>query len=394
MFYPVFIDEERGAVVGAGEPLLGSDPVLGTKFNGHTVAWPVRSDGSWGRWYVSAPTLRRLCGQGYTKLGGYDSKRQTWAVSYLYRNLRNQIDSGVIQITNVDKVKNTVELSYAEASLRRIKTVWHRTRHDAGAYGADLIATLLGDRRFPFPKAIYSVADTLRPIVWEKRDAVILDFFAGSGTTAHAVAYLNAEDGGQRRSILITNNEVSVAEAAALGDQGFAPGDHEWEQLGIFHHVTKPRIEAAINGLRADGTPLVGAYLTGALLSEGFDENAEFFDLTYEDPNLISLGRKFQAIAPLLWLKAGGRGARIEKLVATWTLPSDAHYGVLFDVDHWREFVDSVVARGKDIAHAFVVTDSDASFQQILRELPTSVASTQLYSDYLRTFEINTKGRA
>jgi adenine-specific DNA-methyltransferase len=393
MFYPVLIDEERGAVVGAGEALIGKDPVLGQKIDGYTAAWPVRSDGSWGRWYVSAPTLRALCNQGYTKLGGYDAARQTWAISYLYRNLRNQIDSGVIQISNFDRVRNTVELTYAEASLRRIKTVWHRTRHDAGAYGADLIATLLGDRRFPFPKAIYSVADTLRPIIRTKRDAVVLDFFAGSGTTTHAVAYLNAEDGGNRRSILVTNNEVSVAEAAELRKQGYAPGDVEWESLGIFHHVTRPRIEAAVTGRRADGAPLAGTYLTGARLDEGFDENVEFFDLTYEDPDLISLGRKFQAVAPLLWLKAGGRGARIERAVATWSLPDDALYGVLFDTDQWREFVDAVKSRGDEIAHAYVVTDSEATFQQILTELPSNVPSTQLYGDYLRTFEINTKGR-
>ncbi len=129
-------------------------------------------------------------------------------------------------------------------------------------------------------------------------------------------------------------------------------------------------------------------------MANGFEENAEFFSLTYEDPDLVSLGRKFEAIAPLLWLKAGGYGARIEKVTAEWALPDAGIYGILFDTDKWREFVDAIIDRDGAIRHAFIVTDSEAAFQHILSELPTGVESTQLYSDYLRTFEINTRGRA
>ena len=103
MFYPVLIDEERGAVVGAGEPLLPierngdkewPEPDLDEKVEGRTVVWPIRSDGSWGRWYLGHKTLREFAEKGYVALGGYDPERKTWALSYPYRALRKQIEEG------------------------------------------------------------------------------------------------------------------------------------------------------------------------------------------------------------------------------------------------------------------------------------------------------------
>ena len=93
-------------------------------------------------------------------------------------------------------------------------------------------------KRFSFPKSVYAVEDVLRFFVINKKDALIVDFFAGSGTTLHALNLLNAEDGGKRRCILVTNNEVSADEAKKLNNQGYKPGDKEWERLGIAHHVT------------------------------------------------------------------------------------------------------------------------------------------------------------
>ncbi|MGV1009096.1 MAG: hypothetical protein ACOYBY_10900 [Dermatophilaceae bacterium] len=85
-------------------------------------------------------------------------------------------------------------------------------------------------------------------------------------------------------------------------------------------------------------------------------------------------------------------GERIDTIDGKWSLPDDACYGVLFEVDVWRSFVEAVRLRD-DLTHVFVVTDSDAVFQQISLELPTSLPRTQLYSDYLHTFEVNTRGR-
>ncbi|MCZ7629544.1 MAG: site-specific DNA-methyltransferase [Microthrixaceae bacterium] len=96
------------------------------------------------------------------------------------------------------------------------KRVWNVQAHNAETGGTAVLSKLLPGRRFPFPKSLYAVEDTVRFFVKEKLDAVVLDFFAGSGTTAHAVARLNRQDGGRRQSILVTNNEVSPAEAKVL----------------------------------------------------------------------------------------------------------------------------------------------------------------------------------
>jgi adenine-specific DNA-methyltransferase len=257
-----------------------------------------------------------------------------------------------------------------------------------------LLPKLIPGRKFPFPKSLYAVEDALRFFVSDKPDAVVLDFFAGSGTTAHAVARLNRQDGGRRQCLLVTNNEVSDQEALALTAQGHRPGEDAWEALGICEYVTKPRVRAALTGQTHLGEPVTGAYGFTDLfpMSEGLQENAQFFSLTYEDPDLISLGRSFEAIAPLLWLKAGGCGAILETVVEPWALTPDARYAVLFDTDQWREFVDEVSKRN-DLTHIFVVTDSEAAFQQVVGELPRRLGRTQLYEDYLHNFQINTRGR-
>ena len=84
MFYPVLIDAELGKVVGAGQPLpLPQIPNLDEKIDGYSVAWPIRNDGSYGRWSVGAETLRDLITKGYVSCGKFDSLRKTWGISYI-----------------------------------------------------------------------------------------------------------------------------------------------------------------------------------------------------------------------------------------------------------------------------------------------------------------------
>lgn len=130
-------------------------------------------------------------------------------------------------------------------------------------------------------------------------------------------------------------------------------------------------------------------------MADGFNENIEFFELTYEDPNLVSLGRKFTAIAPLLWMVAGARGERVDAIdPAGWAIPDDSNYGVLFEPAHWSNFVERANQRATSaspLTHAFVVTDSGSEYRQIVSKLPPGVRAQQLYRDYLRNFEINTR---
>src|SRR5205814_5795794 len=139
--------------------------------------------------------------------------------------------------------------------------------------------------------------------VADKPTSVILDFFAGSGTTAHAVMRLNKQDGGRRQCISVTNNEVSVDEQKALRESGLRPGDPDWEALGICDYITKPRITAAVIGKTPDGESIKGDYkFTDEFsMADGFEENVEFFTMTYEAPRPLAHNRSFEAIASLLW---------------------------------------------------------------------------------------------
>ena len=95
-------------------------------------------------------------------------------------------------------------------------TQWRIRSHDATEYGTKLLERLMPDRVFPFPKSLYAVEDAIRFFISEKPNALVLDFFAGSGTTANAVMLLNHLDNGHRQSISVTNNEVGEREKEKL----------------------------------------------------------------------------------------------------------------------------------------------------------------------------------
>jgi adenine-specific DNA-methyltransferase len=92
-----------------------------------------------------------------------------------------------------------------------IFSVWKDTRYNAGTSGSNLLADILGSNKFPYPKSLFTVMDMVNMIVKFNHEALILDFFAGSGTTGHAVLELN-KDGGNRKFILCTNNENKICE--------------------------------------------------------------------------------------------------------------------------------------------------------------------------------------
>lgn len=196
---------------------------------------------------------------------------------------------------------------------------------------------------------------------------------------------LNAEDGGSRQSILVTNNEVGVRQAKALRRDGHHPGDPEWEAQGVFEYVTQPRLSTVATGERPDGS---------AYADQGLHANIEFFDLTYLDPGMVRRGREFSTIAPLLWLEAGAVGSRIEaEPESGWALTDQ--YGVLFSVDALHEFASAVVEAVLDERSPsvlFIVTDSPSEYQHALSRLPVGVETVQLYEDYLTRYTINTDG--
>ncbi len=392
-FYPIYVNEVTGRIEAVGEPIPHDmDRNDAPTRPGCVSVFPVRDDGTEMNWGVTAPTFIERWEKGFCRAGkAQPGKPQPYKIQYLKAGPIADIEEGRAVVDGYADDGSVIG-HYDEAGAKATPSQWNMRSHNAEHYGTKVVRSLLPGRSFPYPKSLYAVEDVLRLMVSRKPEAVILDFFAGSGTTAHAVARLNRQDGGRRQSISVTNNEISADEEKQLRKEGLLPGDPGWEALGIFEHVTRPRIEAAVTGVTPDGEPVKGDYkFTDEFpMAEGFEENVEFFELTYLDPEDVELDLAFEGIAPLLWMRAGCAGPILASRTDSKRRPVPYlvtdRYGVLFDTDRWRRFVDAMPASA---AAGFVVTDSASVFAGVAAELPGSLDLVRLYENYLSTFAIN-----
>ncbi|MCI8304704.1 MAG: site-specific DNA-methyltransferase [Lawsonibacter sp.] len=384
-FYPIFVYDDGKRIHSVGQSYYGKHRDEVSPPPGTFAVWPVRSDGTEGNWQISNTNLRTLISRGYVMLGRKKDGRVP--VYYLKKGEIKKVESGVYQITG-HREDGSI-LSDTEVRALVPGTQWRIGRHDASVGGTGILKTIFGDSRFPFPKSLYSTLDTIKFFVSNKPDALIIDFFAGSGTTLHAVNLLNAEDGGQRRCICVTNNEVSADEAKKFTANGLRQGDPEWEAHGIAHYTTWPRTKCSIAGVDINGAPLKGEYLGSDMpMSDGFRANAVFCELTYESAWPIRLDRAFDAIAPLLWMHAGCRGPIISRRGKRY-LTTD-YYGVLFDYNQASKFCDKV-KNTPSIQTVYIVTDDQRRYSNICKRLP-NIEVHRLYETYLKTFEICGEG--
>lgn len=98
--------------------------------------------------------------------------------------------------------RNSVQIIFNK-SEGTMRSVWANARYDASEYGTKLVQALLGDSSFTYPKSLYAVYDSVMAGTREDKEAIVLDFFSGSATTAHAVMQLNIDDGGKRKFIMV-----------------------------------------------------------------------------------------------------------------------------------------------------------------------------------------------
>ena len=389
-FFPIYIDEKNRRIVGCGDHLPEGKSRRGAPDPPHGCVqqWPIKTDGSEACWQLSAPTFLRYREEGRIRLGR-KKRGGGWGISFLTTGYMKAIANGELVVKGRDASGALiVEGSEERARTRVGKTMWINGCYSATEHGSTLLRRFIPKRKFPFPKSLYAVEDALRFYVGHKPNAVIVDFFAGSGTTAHAVMRLNKQDNGWRQCILVTNNEVSVDEQAGLREQGLRPGDPDWEALGICEYLTKPRIVAAVTGKTPDGSLIEDNYkfTDESPIAAGFEENVEFFTMTYEAPRPVAHNRAFEAVAPLLWLRAGSQGRRIEEAKHDFDVADT--YAVLFDLDASDGFL-AAIAEAESVRLAFIVTDDDRGFQMVCSELPARVEAVRLYESYLTNFTIN-----
>lgn len=360
MFYPIYVDKKNLRVIGTGsQPQDNFHPIAQTiEREDYFEIWPLDNKNREKRWYYGR---ERVQSRGQHELSC------KWVKGRLHVYFHTD---------------NREEQKY--------QSLWVGSEYDAGAHGGTMVRNIVG-KEFPFPKSLYAVRECLNAIIRTRKDALVLDFFAASGTTFHAVCLMNAEDGGKRRSILVTNNEVSERKVKHLNQNGHFPGDSAFEREGICESVTWPRCKFAVNGRRDDGTELSGTYLNGRAMKDGFAENVEYFKLDFLDPHEVAYGEKFEAILPILWLMAGAEGERDKAArgYGKWFIPEHSPYAVLIKEDHFAEFKRKIKQR-RDITHVFLVTDSEEAFREMIAELPNALKTKMLYKSYLDNFRINT----
>jgi adenine-specific DNA-methyltransferase len=387
-FYPVFVDLKTGYIHSIGDEItddVDKDSVKAPK--GTFAVWPLLPNGTEGLWGITPDTARKYLTGGYIRARNYKPKSKKVAIQYLTSGTVSAVKSGDIEVTGHDE-DGAIIAVYKTAKGVIPKRVWNMPSHNAETGGTTLLSKLIPNRRFPFPKSLYAVEDTLRFFISDKPNAIVVDFFSGSGTSAHAVMRLNKQDKGRRQCICITNNEVGAKEQKSLRDKKLRPGDDDWEKWGICNYITKPRVEAAITGKTPEGEDVVGDYKFSDEfpMSTGFEENAEFFDLTYETSISVSHNIAFKRIAPLLWMKAGSQGERINSIPKAGYKVVES-YGLLVDLDKATDFCKEI-RKEKSVRVAYIVTNDDRRFQIIIKRLPESVEPVRLYESYLKNFEI------
>ena len=427
-FYPIYIDTSTDKIVKIGAPLPHDcDRNTVPEIEGTVPVFPIRDDGLEMNWGVTGETLQRLIDEKVIQvLKNKKSKYQPYTIKYLSENYKDKIASGrwAVRGFREDGSKIVVETG---GKLSRVTTVWKETRYDAKTYGTVVLKNIVKDSRFSFPKSLYSVLDTLRYFVSDNPSALILDFFAGSGTTLQAVNLLNAIDEGNRRCILVTNNEVSETEAKRLTDKGYRPGDKEWDSLGIARYVTWERTRCSISGVDVNGDSLKGTYgvdkedyysekvtvideddkkkkktvylkkktpvypeLDGYEMSDGLKANVAFFKLGFLDKTSVALGRQLAELFPVLWLKAGAYGPcpLLEDDKSYMMIFPENRFAILIDEKNFQEF-DDEVKKHQEIQTIYIVTDSEAGYREMISGYGDK-DTYQLYRDYLDNFRINT----
>lgn len=394
-FYPIYVDKNDN-VLGFGDVLsdnLHPSSQVEACNDGSYIVWPIDKNNIERKWRYARDTV-------------------------------NSVKDRMFVVHNGDRI---------EIMLRRadepMKTMWVSDAYNSESHGSKLLKSIIGKDKFSYPKSLFAVRDALYHCTSGKKDALIIDFFAGSGTTLHATSLLNAEDGGKRRCILVTNNEVSEEEQNDFIKRKLRPSDNEWMKFGIANYVTWTRTKCVIEGVDITGSPLHGNYgcevetfveyendvidadsgkkirgtvykkkkmplypsLSKLNLSDGFKENAVFCELTYENLWDIRLDRAFNAVAPILWMLAGCKGSIIEKLGKGYATTNN--YAVLFKYDAVSKLVEAIKNK-PSIEHVFVVTDDQQRYLNVINKLNMIKRQNihRLYESYLRSFEIVGEG--
>jgi len=180
---------------------------------------------------------------GYTEIYPITNTGQERTWKTIKETLQSRIKEGKVVAEKDNNGKVQVYEKYREQQI--FKTHWQQSKYHAIHHGTNLISNLLNARTFDFPKSLFLVKDVLKIISTD--DDLILDFFSGSATTAHAVMQLNAEDGGSRKFIM-----AQIPEATDEKSEAYKAGYNTIAEIG------KERIRRAGEKIKEDNADKEG----------------------------------------------------------------------------------------------------------------------------------------
>lgn len=354
-FYPIFINLKTSEIVRVGEVMTPEIKIEDIQVpKGEIAIFPIRDNGEEMLWYRARDQFEQQWKEGFAVA---EMTRKGYQIKYISSRIIEKIKTGEIIITGQTDNGKLIGY-YANEVLTMPKTAWNVKFHNARDYGSLILKEMLGGKlRFSFPKSLYAVKDVIKLMTANKPNALIVDFFAGSGTTLHAVNLLNKEDGGQRRCIMITNNEVSESEEQALKERGLTPADEEWKSLGIARYVAWPRTVASVTGIDVDGNTIAGEYLT--YLEEEKEIARKFKKISYaKEISLLTMAERKDLISELSDGKIAKNKVTEETL---YIVDDEIDISILLDdsaVEDWLEELESA----DHIRTFYIITQNNRLF--------------------------------
>lgn len=271
------------------------------------------------------------------------------------------IESGDIVVSKNRKDKFTLSQKDRIKLGRKPKTLWIDPKYDASAHGTILISSILGKSNvFDYPKSLHAVIDSLAVLLREKRDAIVLDFFAGSGTTGHAIMQMNQNDDGRRKFILCTNNEN-----------------------GICEDVCYPRIKNVVNGYKNKNNKLI----------TGLGGNLKYFKTDFvdykesTDKNKIKLTKE---AVEMLCVKEGTFESVLDNGDFKIFKSQDHYAGIIFDqlaINDFKKAIKNI--KGKISVYIFSLGDDsfEDEFEDIKQKVKLSPIPEAILKVYRRIYK-------
>lgn len=195
LFYPIFVKDNHIRIPKMEWDSASREWLLEERMHPEEKkVWPINANGEEMTWNFEVKTLKERLALSEISAKTDNSDN----VSIRFKRFLNE--EGTLPTTWWGKIEYA-EDEDQDDNCENDDT--EKAKYSATTHGTGLLKNMLGDAlAFPFPKSIHLVKDCLRVSSFGKNDTV-LDYFGGSGTTAHAAINLNRQDGGKRKYILV-----------------------------------------------------------------------------------------------------------------------------------------------------------------------------------------------